>query len=68
MVLLAVVEKNVVEKKDGLISYGKRSIRMSEERTDSIIKKCKKTYFSYIGKTCNSDIQNSARDPAENST
>lgn len=31
-------------------------------------KEMQKTYFSYIGKTNNSDIQNSARAPAEKST
>lgn len=40
-------------------------IRVSKEWTDSVIKK---TYFSYIIKTYNSDIQNSARAPDGKST
>lgn len=68
MVLVAVLEKNVVENKDSLISYGKRDHQNVKRMDRFCNKEIQRTYFSYIGKTYNSDTQNSARVPAEKST
>lgn len=55
-------------RKDNLISYGKREHKSVKRMNRFCNKEMQKTYFSYIGKTYNSDIQNSARVPAEKNT